>query len=157
MAYSQDDPNRRPKYPMSGDPGSTTKTWRTPEPRQRDWSKAGVMWLPPTYTEHSLTTAPLGAATATTRAPEAATTPVTGASMAPAFAAPPTRSDRSDINDMLGQQPETAFLQPGPSPTPTPTPVPRSALGAPAGPMGSSISALYDSLLKKKGSGYSFM
>jgi hypothetical protein len=32
--------------------------------------------------------------------------------------------DRSDLNDMLGQSPETGFLQKGKAPTPTPTPTP---------------------------------
>jgi hypothetical protein len=39
---------------------------------------------------------------------------------------PNKTSDRSDLNDMLGQTPETGFLQaptkPPPSPTPTPQP-----------------------------------
>jgi hypothetical protein len=35
--------------------------------------------------------------------------------------------DRSDLNNMLGQSPETSFL--GASPTPTPTPAPRSYFG----------------------------
>ena len=35
--------------------------------------------------------------------------------------------DRSDLNNMLNQTPETAFL--GPTPTPTPTPVPRANFG----------------------------
>ena len=38
---------------------------------------------------------------------------------------PNKTSDRSDLNDMLGQSPETGFLQKTPPPTPTPTPQPK--------------------------------
>jgi hypothetical protein len=41
-------------------------------------------------------------------------------------AAPRTVSAQEDVNQMLGQQPETGFLQPSaPTPTPSPTPQPK--------------------------------
>lgn len=44
--------------------------------------------------------------------------------------APRGATSQDDVNALLGQQPETGFLQAGPVPSPTPTPVP----GSPAGP-----------------------